>query len=147
MKPQLFALLLIGGLCSSALAQSADPFTVFKSPQCGCCGKWVEHLQREGFAAESQNRDDMQTVKQELRIPAELQSCHTGVKGDYVFEGHIPAEVIKRFINNPPEGAYGLAVPGMPIGSPGMEMGSRRDRYQVIVLMHDGQHRVYTTIN
>lgn len=151
MKSHLFALFLLSSLCPATLAQAQSPaqspFTVFKSPQCGCCGKWVEHLQGEGFAAQSQNRDDMQAVKRELGIPNELQSCHTGVKGNYVFEGHIPADVIRRFLDNPPTGAYGLAVPGMPIGSPGMEMGSRLDRYDVIMLMQDGHHRVFSTIN
>ncbi|MDX1504147.1 MAG: DUF411 domain-containing protein [Spongiibacter sp.] len=147
MKSQLFSLLLLGSFSLPLLAQNADPFTVYKNPQCGCCSKWIDHLRDDGFSASGENRDDMPTLKAELKVPANLQSCHTGVQGNFVFEGHIPSAVVRRFLDNPPEGAYGLAVPGMPIGSPGMEMGPRRDRYDVIVLMHDGNHQVYTTIN
>ena len=81
-----------------------------------------------------------------LGIPNELQSCHTGTIDGYVFEGHVPAATIGRFLAAPPEGAYGLSVPGMPIGSPGMEMGERLDPYAVILLSKDGQHRVYERI-
>ncbi len=132
----------------SSFAESATPqMEIFKSPQCGCCGKWVEHLNRNGFDGRSVNTADMASIKQQLGIPAELQSCHTGRSGNYVFEGHIPAKVIQQFLATPPADAYGLAVPGMPIGSPGMEMGDRHQDYDVMLLSRDGNHRVYSHIS
>lgn len=128
------------------LAEPAS-MTVYKSPTCGCCSAWVDHVSAAGFAAQAQNRHDMPRIKAELNIPTTLQSCHTATIGDYVFEGHVPAASIQRFLAAPPTGAYGLAVPGMPVGSPGMEMGDRLDPYAVILLTRDGNHRVFERIN
>lgn len=117
---------------------------VFKSPTCGCCGKWVEHVEGGGFAAETHHPDDLNGLKQQLGVAAQFQSCHTAVSKDgYVFEGHIPTDIMQRFLAEKPAGALGLAVPGMPMGSPGMEMGDRRDSYDVLLLMKDGSARVY----
>ena len=121
--------------------------TVYKSPQCGCCTKWADHMDENGFDSTALNRHDMATLKASLGVPSGLQSCHTGQVKDYVFEGHIPADVVKRFLENPPEDAYGLAVPGMPIGSPGMEMGTRHQDYDVILLKRSGKHEVYTRVS
>ena len=141
--------LLVALLClwavNTALAEAAS-MTVYKSPTCGCCTSWAEHVNRAGFATELHNRQDMHSIKQQLGIPNELQSCHTATINGYVFEGHVPAASIARFLAAPPEGAYGLSVPGMPIGSPGMEMGERLDPYAVILLSKDGQHRVFERI-
>ncbi len=120
---------------------------VYKSPQCGCCGEWVSHMEEAGFNAETNHPQDLNTLKASLGIPPRLQSCHTAVSGDYVFEGHIPATIIQRFLSAPPPGAIGLAVPGMPLGSPGMEMGDRRDPYDVLLLLNDGSTSVYEHIS
>ena len=109
---------------------------VYKSPTCGCCAEWIEHLEAAGFTVEVEDSDAMALVKAEAGVPAALQSCHTGVIGDYFFEGHIPAETIVRFMEESPD-AKGLAVPGMPVGSPGMEMGDRVDPYDVVLF--DGE--------
>jgi len=117
---------------------------VFKSPTCGCCTKWVDHIALHGFKAETHLPSNLQQFKLDKGIAPRYQSCHTGVSKDgYIFEGHIPAEVMKRFLLERPAGAIGLSVPGMPVGSPGMEMGETHDDYNVLLLMKDGTARVY----
>ena len=125
----------------------SDTLTVYKSPQCGCCTKWADHMDENGFHSAAVNRHDMASLKASLDIPAALQSCHTGQLNNFVFEGHIPADVVKRFLENPPKDAYGLAVPGMPIGSPGMEMRNRHQDYDVILLKRSGKHEVFTRVS
>lgn len=120
---------------------------VFKQPSCGCCGKWVDHLEEAGFAVKTKDRINLDAIKQQFGIEPRYQSCHTGVVNDYVFEGHIPASLITRFLEEKPEGALGLAVPGMPIGSPGMEMGERFDSYDVLLLKNDGTSEVYSHVD
>jgi hypothetical protein len=119
---------------------------VFKNPSCGCCGKWVDHIESAGFSVSVEKMADLNALKTQHRIAPRYQSCHTGIVDDYVFEGHIPASVIERFLQEKPEGAIGLAVPGMPVGSPGMEMGNRRDDYDVLLLKRDGSSEVYQPI-
>ena len=124
-------LLLSLAACSSA-AQAAT-YTMFKDPSCGCCDHWADHL-REGMEAEiavSQSAD-MAGVKDSHGVPVELRSCHTMIVDGYVIEGHVPAADIARLLDERPEGVRGLAVPGMPVGSPGMEMGDRTQPYQVV---------------
>lgn len=117
---------------------------VFKSPTCGCCAKWVDHITLHGFKTAEHLPSNLQQFKLDKGIAPRYQSCHTGVsKEGYVFEGHIPAEVMKRFLLEKPAGAIGLSVPGMPVGSPGMEMGERYDDYNVLLLMKDGTAQVY----
>lgn len=118
---------------------------IFKSPTCGCCGEWVDHVEAAGFPTEVTDTNAMGAVKERLGIDANYHSCHTAVIGDYVFEGHIPAHVIERFLKEKPD-ALGLAVPGMPIGSPGMEMDDRRDPYDVLIIRRDGTGAVYEHI-
>lgn len=115
---------------------------VYKSPTCGCCALWVDHMREAGFELDVEDTDDMIGVKVDAGLPLQLQSCHTALVGDYVFEGHIPAEVIARFLAEKPS-ASGLAVPGMPIGSPGMEFGDRVDPYDVIQFDAAGSMSVY----
>lgn len=105
---------------------------VFRAPDCGCCGAWVAHLRDHGFAVEVVTTDDMQGVKDRQAVPAPLRSCHTALIDGYVIEGHVPATDISALLAQRPRAA-GLAVPGMPAGSPGMEMGGRRDPYDVIL--------------
>jgi hypothetical protein len=120
---------------------------VYKSPTCGCCNAWIEHMQDAGFNLQGQNTDELNSVKQQLGIAANAQSCHSAVINKFVFEGHVPAEAVSRFLANPPANALGLSVPGMPIGSPGMEMGDRHDNYVVQVMMLDGTLRPYADVS
>ena len=121
---------------------------VFKSPTCGCCNRWIDHINASGIAISSQNIDNMNKVKSKYGILKSQQSCHTSVSTEgYVFEGHIPARVIKNFLANPPENAIGLSVPGMPVGSPGMEMGHQHADYQVLMLLKDGNSTIYEKIS
>jgi len=122
-------------------AAAAARGTVFKSPSCGCCTEWVKILRRAGINLEVKDLQSLSKIKKMLQVPAALQSCHTAVIGNYVVEGHVPVNEIKRLLEEKPK-AIGIAVPGMPIGSPGMEQGRRRDSYQV-VLFHAGGNRVF----
>ena len=119
----------------AARAQAPNAITVWKDPNCGCCGGWIEHLQRNGFVATVIETDDVQTIKARQQVPAELVSCHTAVIAGYTIEGHVPASAIMQLLSERPAGR-GLAVPGMPIGSPGME-GGRPEEYNVL-LFGDG---------
>lgn len=110
--------------------------TVYKSPSCGCCGDWAIHLEQHGFQVTPVNLADLSSVKTRLGVPQQLRSCHTAVIGDFVIEGHVPAEDIKTLVAQ--RNGYGLAVPGMPVGSPGMEMGDRKDAFDVIAFDRDG---------
>lgn len=130
---------------SALVGPDAPTLTVYKSPTCGCCQMWVEHMEAAGFQVESRDRTDMGVVKDSLGVPSDLASCHTAVVGDYVVEGHVPAEHVARLLEEAPE-ARGLAVPGMPIGSPGMEMGDRRDPYDVLIVGEDGEAAVFSHV-
>lgn len=132
-------------LPATLVGPDAPTVTVFKSPTCGCCSMWVEHLEAAGFTVETRDRDDMAVVKDSLGLPSDLASCHTGVVDGYVIEGHVPAEYVARLLKERPE-ALGLAVPGMPVGSPGMEMGDRRDPYQVLLVDDSGEAAVFASI-
>ena len=124
--------------CSS-VAQAAS-YTMYRDPQCGCCEAWAEHVEHDMQAeVATVDRPDMSELKDELGAPADLRSCHTMVVDGYLIEGHVPAQDIERLLNERPEGVTGLAVPGMPIGSPGMEMGDRKQAYQVIAFGPDGR--------
>lgn len=123
---------------------SPTRFTVYKTPTCGCCRTWVTHARSVFPGADIRTLDmaDLTEVKAQLGVPEALQSCHTVVTGPYVFEGHVPADLIKKFLDERPK-ALGLAVPGMPAGSPGMEMGGRKDPYDVLLFDKSGKTRVY----
>jgi hypothetical protein len=127
----------------SAGASKPTAITVYKDPSCGCCSKWVAHLQASGFAPEVHDRSDMNALKDSLGVPPALRSCHTAVIGKYVIEGHVPAADLKRLLVAKPAGTVGLAVPGMPVGSPGMEMGDRSDEYEVVAFSAAGSTRVF----
>ena len=124
-----------------ASATARPAVTVYKSPSCGCCTKWVEHLQAHGYTVITRDTDDMTTVKDANGVPDRLQSCHTALVGGYVIEGHVPAATIDRLLRERPRIA-GLAVPGMPAGSPGMEVGVT-EAYDVIAYDAGGTTRVY----
>ena len=129
-----------------ATAATPDPdapvLTVYKSPTCGCCSMWVRHMEEAGFRVEAVDRTDMGAVKDSLGVPSDLSSCHTGVVDGYVVEGHVPAEQVRRLLDERPE-ARGLSVPGMPIGSPGMEQGDTRQPYDVLIVGEGGEASVY----
>ncbi len=110
---------------------------VHKDPNCGCCTGWIRHLQKAGFSVEAIETADLQAVRTRLGVPEDLASCHTAEVAGYVVEGHVPAVAITRLLSERPA-ARGLSVPGMPIGSPGME-GGVPERYDVILFAADGQ--------
>ncbi|MCS3903056.1 hypothetical protein J2T55_001073 [Methylohalomonas lacus] len=110
---------------------SAPTLEVFRSPDCSCCHRWIEHLRDNGFEVRDNKRSDLAVIKQQLGVPKQLASCHTAKVGNYVIEGHVPANDIRRLLDQRPA-VSGLSVPNMPIGSPGMEMGTRRDAYDVL---------------
>lgn len=118
---------------------------VYKTPSCGCCKKWVEHVQAAGFQVEVRDTSDVTPVKNEQGLPQHLASCHTALVDGYVIEGHVPADVIRRLLAERPQVA-GIAVPGMPMGSPGMEVpGGRTDPYDIIAFARNGTVSVYET--
>ena len=117
--------------------------TVYRSPSCGCCGVWLEHAQKHGFKVEDIKTEDMEALKQKHNVPSQLASCHTTIVDGYVMEGHIPVDDIKRFLTEKPEGFIGLAVPGMPLGSPGMEAGDTKQPFQVLAFNQQGEVEVF----
>lgn len=116
---------------------------VYKTPTCGCCKKWVTHLEKAGFTVETTDLDDLSSIKEQFSVPQNLRSCHTAVVDGYVVEGHVPADVVEKMLTEEPEIA-GISVPGMPIGSPGMEVEGRpADHYKVVAFLKDGRSKVY----
>ena len=120
---------------------------VHKTETCGCCKKWMKHLDSLGFETSPEDHQNLLPIKEKYGIKPEYGSCHTAVsKKGYVFEGHVPGEYISQFLaeNNP--NAIGLSVPGMPMGSPGMEVGDKFTRYDVIILYKDGTSEIYAEV-
>jgi len=129
---------------AGAQAPGVKPqITVFKTPTCGCCSKWVEHLKDHGFDVVTQDMDDVTPVRVAKGVPAALTSCHTATVDDYVIEGHVPADLIHRLLKERPR-VVGLAVPGMPAGAPGME-GPRQDPYRILTFDRAGQTTVFAS--
>lgn len=122
-------------------AKALTRIVVYKSPTCGCCGKWEDHLRASGFAVESKLTEAMNLKRTELGVPQKLQSCHTAVVEGYVVEGHVPAASIKKLLKSKSK-VKGIAVPGMPIGSPGME-GPNPEKYEVVSFGADGKTKVF----
>lgn len=133
-----------GSAARLAAAAGLPTVTVYKSPQCGCCAKWADHMAEAGFKVKVKNVGDMKSTKARFGIPPHLETCHTAVVGDYVVEGHVPASAVKRMLEEKLDVA-GIVVPGMPVGSPGMEQGfpDNYDRYRVLTLGRDGSTAVY----
>lgn len=125
------------------LAASAQ-LKVYKSPTCGCCAAWVDHMVQAGFDVDTRDvgQDALWALKDRSGITPELSSCHTAFIDGYVVEGHVPAQDVQRLLASGPD-ALGLTVPGMPIGSPGMEMGDRRDAYNTLLILRDGMTEVF----
>ena len=136
------AALVAGGLIvASGRSQAATTITVYKAPSCGCCNDWIDHLEEAGFQVQAVDQQNMSAVKAEAGIRPELGSCHTGLVDGYVVEGHVPADVIARLLEERPEIA-GISVPGMPIGSPGME-GPNPQPYEILAFDAAGNVSVY----
>ena len=131
---------------TSSISSSNADIIVYKSETCGCCNDWIDHLEDNNFIVETFNREDMNLVKLQLGgVPSNLQSCHTAKIGDYIVEGHVHAEQITRMLKEKPD-IKGLSVPGMPMGSPGME-GYRNDAYDVLAFNDDDSFTVYASYN
>jgi hypothetical protein len=132
------------------LASAAEPglpeVTVYKDPNCGCCTKWVAYLRENDYRVTEINTTDISAYKEKHGIPARLGSCHTALVAGYVLEGHVPVADIVKLLQERP-GIVGLSVPGMPVGTPGMEMGDRKDPYEVIAINKDGSHYTYSRHN
>jgi hypothetical protein len=138
---------LLLGLASLSLPTEllATPYLVIKAyrnPGCGCCEVWVEHMRKAGFDISMEDDPDLYTRRASLGVPEELAGCHTAVMGDYIIEGHVPPEDVLRLLAERPD-SRGLAVPGMPVGSPGMEMGDSHDAYDVVIFEKDGRQSVF----
>jgi len=122
-------------------AANAAQLTVHKSPYCGCCAKWIEHVQKHGFTVKVVETEDMMAVKKRLGVPDGMLSCHTTEAGGYFIEGHVPPADIKRLLAQKPKAA-GIAVPGMPSGSPGMDTGPA-EPYATILVRRDGTTGIF----
>ncbi|MBI2187670.1 MAG: DUF411 domain-containing protein [Acidobacteria bacterium] len=149
MRSRIMAAALAAALVStggSALAQRQGAVVqVYKSPTCGCCANWVKHLQQHGFTAQVTETEDVGAIKQQRGVPPKAQSCHTAIVGGYVIEGHVPAADIQRLLKEKPA-IVGLAVPGMPIGSPGMEVPNvAPQKYDVVAFDKQGQLKVFAS--
>lgn len=126
----------------SAHAEKATDITVYRSPTCSCCGKWIEHLKQNNFTIKDIPTEDMQTIKHKYGVSDNMASCHTAVVNGYVVEGHVPADDIKTLLKTKPK-VVGIAVPQMPSGTPGMEMGGKKDAYNVISFDAENHEQVF----
>lgn len=140
------AMVVLGLWTVSAFSKSPSSvtiITVYKTPTCGCCTKWVNHLREQGFQVTAYDISDLTPIKKKYGIPNALTACHTAIVDGYVVEGHVPADVILRLLKERPK-VVGITVPGMPMGSPGME-GSYSEPYDVLTFDQDGKTQVYTS--
>lgn len=133
-----------GGADGGPDGAAAQPLVVvYKTPTCSCCTRWTEHLRGAGFRVEEHALTDLRGVKERLGVPPALASCHTATVGGYVIEGHVPATDLRRLLDQRPPGR-GLAVPGMPVGSPGMEQGGRTEPYAVFLWDAEGASQAFS---
>lgn len=141
-KLQVLLAVLSVGTAGISYAQTAGTVDMYKSPYCGCCGKWAEHMTKAGFTVKAHEVEDVPAVRKKLGMPDKLGSCHTAKVGNYLLEGHVPAEDVKRLLKEKPT-ALGLAVPGMPAGSPGMDV-PNSPPYDALLVQKDGTTRVFS---
>ncbi len=128
-------------------SDSSLELLVHKTPTCGCCKMWVKHMEENGFTVNTKDHQSLVKIKEELKINPEHRSCHTGVSSEgHFFEGHIPSKYVSQFLSEGNPDAIGLSVPGMPLGSPGMEVEDRFTPYDVLVHFKDGSTKVYAEI-
>lgn len=154
MKRVLFTVLISIGFCTVVFvgfglrpdgSSQRSTMVVYKSPTCGCCVKWGEHMENAGFEVESRDMSDMSSIKEELGVPQVASSCHTAVVGGYIVEGHVPVRYVQQLLKEKPD-ISGIAVPGMPIGSPGME-GPNAKPYEVVTFDGEIITGVYARVN
>ena len=138
------ALLLISFVLLAACSQPEIEMVVYKSPTCGCCNKWITHLEQNGFKVIAKDMQDVTPIKVQNGLTPQLASCHTALVDGYVVEGHVPASDIKRLLKERPA-VRGLSVPGMPVGSPGMEQGDRKDPYNVVTFNDKGETSIFSS--
>lgn len=131
-----------GAKVSSTASEAPPTVVVYKNATCGCCGHWVDHLKEHGFALQVHDVDNMSPVKERVGLPFGMGSCHTAEVAGYFIEGHVPAGEVERLLKEKPK-ARGLAVPGMPIGSPGMEQDGKQQPYDVLLIKPDGSTEVF----
>ena len=134
MKKIFLGFALFSAIAAAALSETIE---VYKSPECGCCGKWGEVMKQNGFEVTEHKTNEIIETKNKYGVPAELYSCHTGIVGGYAIEGHVPAQE--------PEDVVGISVPGMPLGSPGMEQGDVVEDYDVIAFKKDGTTEIFAS--
>lgn len=137
------ALAMLAALPSLA-AGKLNEIQVFKSPYCGCCGQWIAHMRAAGFAVRVVEVNSAAVERKRLGMPDRFASCHTATVGGYILEGHVPAAEVRRLLATQPK-AIGLAVPGMPLSSPGMDVPGRKDPYQVLLIGASEQSSVFAT--
>ncbi|HYF23754.1 MAG TPA: DUF411 domain-containing protein [Caulobacteraceae bacterium] len=145
MRRRAFLTLAAAAVALPATACAAPPreLVVHRTPWCGCCGGWVKHMRAAGFTVREVEVEDTAAIRARHGVADELSSCHTGVVGGYAVEGHVPAADVVRLLAERPK-ARGLTVPGMPIGSPGMEVpGAKREAYETLLIGPDGSTRVF----
>jgi hypothetical protein len=148
LRRQLLAAAALLPFAAWATAPAKVLVEVWKDPNCGCCKDWVKHLEAGGFAVKV-NDTGNDTMRAKLGIPPKLGSCHTALVGGYAVEGHVPAKDVQRLLKEKPQ-AIGLTVPGMPVGSPGMDgglYGNRKDPYDVLLVLKTGETRVFSSYN
>jgi len=137
---------------SSTKLQKTKPsgivLNVYKSPTCACCNKWLSHINENGFESKVHSSQNFSVIKDEKKIAPRYRSCHTAVsKAGYIFEGHVPAKFIKKFITEKhPSNVIGLSVPAMPVGTPGMEVDDKFQPYRILLLLSDGSYKIYADI-
>ena len=131
----------------SLTTDNSELLLVHKTATCGCCKQWIKHLEKNGFSISTKDHQSLQDIKESYQIKSEYRSCHTGVSKDgYIFEGHIPSKYITQFLSEEHSNAIGLSVPGMPLGSPGMEFEGKFMPYDVLILFKDGTSKVYAEV-
>ena len=133
---------LAAGIAVPVRAQARPTIDVVKTPTCGCCGGWIAHMRQAGFQVRVRDVPDTTPFARRLGVPDDLRSCHTASVGGYAVEGHVPAADVRRLLSERPQAA-GIAVPGMPMGSPGMEHGAHRQPYQTILFTRAGRRSVF----
>jgi hypothetical protein len=142
MKRRRFLAIVAVGLVPVRAHAAPELVDVYKSASCGCCGDWVKHLRANGFDVRTHDIADPGEYRRRYGVPDALASCHTAIVRGYAIEGHVPAREIRRLLAGRPK-AQGLAVPGMVVGSPGMEQGEKREPYEVLLFQRDGRYTTY----
>ncbi len=142
-RVEFFIILLVFSFSLKAEIDKPVEIKVYRSASCSCCSKWVDHLKENKFIVKDYVVDDVQIVKDKNGVPKSMASCHTALVNGYVVEGHVPAKDIMRLLKEKPK-VVGISVPGMPVGTPGMEMGGRKDPYEVVSFDKNNNYQVFS---